>query len=50
MRKPLNGKRLAEDILSRSECSVQVGAALVDSKGIFAWGWNFSNDSICSLV
>jgi deoxycytidylate deaminase len=33
-------KEIAETILNRSTCSVQVGAALADSRGVFAWGWN----------
>ena len=41
MRKPADGKLLASEILSRSQCSVQVGAAIVDSTGrIISWGWN----------
>lgn len=31
---------LAESILRRSTCSVQVGAVVADSHGIFGWGWN----------
>ncbi len=31
---------LASDILARSICSVQVGAAIEDKNGIFSWGWN----------
>lgn len=40
MKKPNSGEQLAVDISARSGCSVQVGAALVDANGIFAWGWN----------
>lgn len=40
MRKPLDGQVLATEILSRSGCSVQVGAAIADKWGIFSWGWN----------
>jgi hypothetical protein len=40
MKKPLDGKQLAVDILERSSCSVRVGAAIEDYYGIFAWGWN----------
>jgi cytidine deaminase len=39
MRK-LNGKSLATEILSRSRCHVQVGAAIEDKTGLFSWGWN----------
>lgn len=31
---------LAELMMDRSTCSVQVGAVVVDSHGIFGWGWN----------
>jgi deoxycytidylate deaminase len=40
MKKPSNGADLAVDILGRSTCSVQVGAAIADKHGIFSWGWN----------
>jgi deoxycytidylate deaminase len=40
MRKPASGADLAIDILARSPCSVQVGAAIADKHGIFSWGWN----------
>jgi deoxycytidylate deaminase len=40
MKKPPDAKDLARDILSRSSCSVQVGAAISDDVGIFSWGWN----------
>lgn len=40
MRKPNNARLLATEILSRSTCLVQVGAAIEDSEGILAWGWN----------
>jgi deoxycytidylate deaminase len=42
MRKPVSGKTLASEILSRSSCSVQVGAAIADHHGIHSWGWNSS--------
>lgn len=36
-----NGKQLAIDIMHRSICSVQVGAAIEDTTGrIVSWGWN----------
>jgi deoxycytidylate deaminase len=40
MKKPANTRQLAVDILERSECSVQVGAAIADKWGIISWGWN----------
>lgn len=40
MLKPVDGRTLATEILSRSVCSVQVGAAIGDDRGIFSWGWN----------
>ena len=41
MLKPPDPRRLAIDILARSICSVQVGAAIVDISGrIISWGWN----------
>lgn len=33
-------EELCEYILTRSSCSVQVGAVVVDGHGIFGWGWN----------
>lgn len=33
-------EEFCETILRRSVCAVQVGAVLVDSFGIFGWGWN----------
>lgn len=33
---------LAELMMDRSVCSVQVGAVVADSMGIFGWGWNNS--------
>lgn len=42
MRKPIDGAELASEILSRSICSVQVGAAIADNHGVFSWGWNSS--------
>jgi deoxycytidylate deaminase len=40
MKKPPDPRELAEEILKRSICNVQVGAVIADSHGIFAWGWN----------
>lgn len=40
MLKPTKAKTLATDILERSKCSVKVGAAIEDNRGILAWGWN----------
>lgn len=40
MQKPASARELAVDILDRSKCSVKVGAAIEDSTGILAWGWN----------
>lgn len=40
MRKPTSAKELAVDILARSGCCVQVGAAIEDGNGILSWGWN----------
>lgn len=40
MKKPSSAKQLAIDILARSTCLVQVGAAIADARGIFSWGWN----------
>lgn len=40
MRKPATPSQLAEDILHRSKCLVQVGAAIADNHGIISWGWN----------
>ncbi len=40
MIKPKDPRELAEAILTRSSCSVQVGAVLADRRGIFSWGWN----------
>lgn len=45
MIKPSSGRQLAIDILERSNCLVQVGAAIEDRRGrIIAWGWNGSHD------
>lgn len=33
-------REIAEAMLSRSVCLVQVGACLEDSHGVFSWGWN----------
>lgn len=41
MLKPASSQELAVDILERSKCSVQVGAAIEDHHGILSWGWNF---------
>lgn len=41
MHKPRNTAFLAVDILERSKCSVKVGSAIEDRRGIVAWGWNF---------
>ena len=50
MRKPAHASDLAVDILARSTCMVQVGAAIVDYKGsIISWGWNSSGPSGCGL-
>ena len=35
-------KEVAEALLSRSVCSVQVASVLADHFGIFSWGWNSS--------
>lgn len=40
MRKPASARELAVDILTRSSCSVKVGAAIEDNNGIVSWGWN----------
>lgn len=40
MRKDAPPTELAEALLRRSVCAVQVGAVLLDSYGVFAWGWN----------
>ncbi len=41
MIKPDDPRQLALDIMLRSICSVQVGAAIADSSGkIISWGWN----------
>ena len=39
-------KELAEDLLPRSPCEIQVAAVLSDSYGIFSWGWNHSRGRI----
>jgi len=33
-------RKLAEDLLDRSTCSVQVAAVLADRYGIYSWGFN----------
>lgn len=51
MRKPKNTAILAQDILGRSKCSVQVGAAIEDGHGILSWGWNsegFDGMGLCA--
>lgn len=41
MIKPDDPRVLASDILERSTCQVQVGAAIADVNGrIISWGWN----------
>lgn len=40
MHKPSNAKLLAIDILSRSACLVQVGAAIEQKGRLVGWGWN----------
>lgn len=35
-------REIAEAILTRSVCAVQVGACLADGWGVFSWGWNSS--------
>ncbi len=35
-------RELVLGLLSRSVCSVQVAAVLVDRGGVLAWGWNSS--------
>ena len=40
MIKPDDPRKLAEDLLSRSTCAVQVAAVIADNAGIFSWGWN----------
>jgi deoxycytidylate deaminase len=40
MIKPKNPTELAESILKRSVCAVQVGAVIEDEYGIQSWGWN----------
>ena len=41
MIKPDDPRELAEILLNRSICSVQVAAVIADRHGILAWGWNF---------
>ena len=40
MIKPKDPRELAIAMMSRSTCSVQVGAVLADGWGIFSWGHN----------
>jgi len=40
MIKPKDPRELAETILNRSICNVQVGAVVEDYHGIMSWGWN----------
>lgn len=42
MRKGAHPTELAETLLERSVCAVQVAAVLADRWGTFAWGWNSS--------
>ena len=44
MNKPTDPQLLAEDILHRSHCAVQVGAVIADRHGIFSWAWNHVGD------
>lgn len=40
MIKPDDPRKLAEDLLDRSICAVQVAAVIADRHGIFSWGIN----------
>ena len=40
MNKNLKPEDLAIALLNRSRCMVQVAAVLVDTQGVFSWGWN----------
>lgn len=40
MIKPSDPRKLAEALLSRSTCRIQVAAVIADAFGIFSWGWN----------
>lgn len=40
MKKPLDPRELAVDLIPRSTCNVQVASVIADSWGIFSWGWN----------
>lgn len=42
MMKPKDPRDLAEALLSRSSCAVQVAAVLTDRHGVHGWGWNNS--------
>lgn len=44
MIKPDDPRQLAEDLLDRSTCAVQVAAVIADRHGIFSWGWNSVGD------
>lgn len=33
-------EEIAEAMMSRSVCAVQVGACIEDHHGVFSWGWN----------
>src|SRR5690349_17962356 len=44
MIKPDDPRELAEALLNRSTCTVQVAAVIADKHGIFAWGWNNVGD------
>lgn len=42
MQIPRDPRELAETLLARSVCSVQVAAVIADLCGVHAWGWNSS--------
>lgn len=42
MIKPGDPRTLALDLLSRSDCMVQVAAVIADKTGLLSWGWNSS--------
>lgn len=44
MIKPKDPRELAETLLSRSNCAVQVASVLEDDYGIHSWGWNSSGN------
>jgi len=41
---PANPRQLAQDLLPRSLCNVQMTAVISDKHGIFSWGWNSSGN------